>query len=69
MHCAAAGGVGGPAGRGCYDRLTDAGRRDTVDAGELLRVLLDAFAPIWFTGSVLHGVPLGDVWSHPLGGR
>ena len=50
--------------------------RTTISATQLLRALLDAFASIWQTGSVLHGVPLGDVWPHrwaggedPMAGR
>jgi hypothetical protein len=42
----------------------------------VLRALLDTFSSIWLTGSVLHGVPLGDVWPHrwaggedPMAGR
>ncbi len=47
-----------------------------VSAAQVLRDLLDTFSPIWLTGSVLHGVPLGDVWPHrwaggedPMAGR
>ncbi len=47
-----------------------------VSAAHVLRALLDTFSPIWLTGSVLHGVPLGDVWPHrwaggedPMAGR
>ncbi len=47
-----------------------------VSAAQVLRHLLDTFSPIWQTGSVLHGVPLGDVWPHrwaggedPMAGR
>lgn len=39
-----------------------------VGAARVLRVVLDAFSSIWQTGSVLHGVPLGDVWPHPWAG-
>ena len=51
-----------------YDTLTRSGAADAVGAGEVLRALLDTFAPIWVTGSVLHGVRLGDVWPHPWAG-
>ncbi len=44
------------------------GARASVSAGQVLRAVLDAFSPIWLTGSVLHGVPLGDVWPHPWAG-
>lgn len=54
-----------------YDRLVatpgaDGVRR--VGAAQVLRAVLDAFSSIWLTGSVLHGVPLGDVWPHPWAG-
>lgn len=39
-----------------------------VEAAQVLRAVLDAFSAIWLTGSVLHGVPLGDVWHHPWAG-
>ena len=62
-----------------FDRLTQAhsaAPRNEVSAGQVLRDLLDTFGPIWLTGSVLHGVPLGDVWPHrwaggedPMAGR
>ena len=39
-----------------------------IEAAQVLRVVLDAFSSIWQTGSVLHGVPLGDVWPHPWAG-
>ncbi len=39
-----------------------------VEAAQVLRAVLDAFSAIWLTGSVLHGVPLGDVWPHPWAG-
>ena len=55
---------------------TDAGMRREISAAAVLRALLDSFASIWLTGSVLHGVPLGDVWPHrwaggedPMAGR
>ena len=47
-----------------------------ISAAQVLRDLLDTFSPIWLTGRVLHGVPLGDVWPHrwaggedPMAGR
>ncbi len=49
--------------------LVGAGRSpDRVGADQVLRAVLDVFAPIWLNGSVLHGVPLGDVWPHPWAG-
>jgi hypothetical protein len=59
-----------------FDALTDGGQQRVVTASAVLRALLDAFSSIWLTGSVLHGVPLGDVWPHrwaggedPMAGR
>ncbi len=51
-----------------YDRLTQRGERTRVAAADVLRAVLEVFSPIWLTGSVLHGVPLGDVWPHPFAG-
>jgi hypothetical protein len=51
-----------------YDRLTQRGERTRVVAADVLRAVLEVFSPIWLTGSVLHGVPLGDVWPHPFAG-
>ncbi len=39
-----------------------------VPAAEVLRAVLDAFSPVWLTGQSLQGLPLGDVWPHPLAG-
>jgi hypothetical protein len=39
-----------------------------VKAGRVLRAVLDAFSSIWLTGSMLQGVPLGDVWHHRWAG-
>ena len=59
-----------------FDRLVGTHHSTTVSAAQVLRDLLDTFSPIWLTGSVLHGVPLGDVWPHrwaggedPMAGR
>ena len=39
-----------------------------INAAQVLCQLLDLFSTIWQTGSVLHGVPLGDVWPHRWAG-
>ena len=59
-----------------FDTLTDAGARREATATAVFATLLDTFAAIWRTGSVLHGVALGDVWPHrwaggedPMAGR
>jgi len=51
-----------------FDRLTQRSERPQIAAADVLRALLGAFSPIWLTGSVLHGVALGDVWPHPFAG-
>jgi hypothetical protein len=39
-----------------------------VTAAQVLRAVLDGFSSIWLTGSMLQGVPLGDVWPHRWAG-
>ena len=39
-----------------------------VSAARVLGALLDAFSGIWPSGQSLQGVPLGDVWQHPVAG-
>lgn len=46
----------------------EAGPAGSVDADQILRAVLEILAPVWRHGSVLHGVPLGDVWPHPWAG-
>ena len=53
---------------GLFDLLTAQGAAKTVVASDVLSTVLDAFSAIWLGGSVLHGVPLGDVWPHPWAG-
>ena len=65
-HATAHGGQARPAA--LFDTLTDAGLRREVSAAAVLRALLDMFSSIWLTGSVLHGVPMGDVWRHRWAG-
>jgi len=73
-HSAKHGSVARPAA--LFDTLTDGGTLREISAAAVLRALLDSFSSIWLTGSVLHGVPLGDVWPHrwaggedPMAGR
>ena len=40
----------------------------SVSAGRILRALLDAFSAIWPSGQSIDGVPMGDVWPHPVVG-
>ncbi len=55
-----------------FDHLTrtsdGAAATHDVNAGQVLRAVLDAFSSIWLTGSMLQGVPLGDVWPHRWAG-
>jgi hypothetical protein len=51
-----------------FDTLTVAGTRRAISASTLLEALLDGLGPIWPSGSLLDGVPLGDVWRHPHAG-
>jgi hypothetical protein len=52
-----------------FDRLTDHGRRSEVSAAEVLGELLRVFAPIWKSGSLVQGLPAGDVWPHRWAGN
>ena len=56
-----------------FDRIvTDAATgqaRSTVAATEILGELLCTLAPIWPSGSVIKGVPVGDVWPHRWAGN
>jgi hypothetical protein len=40
----------------------------TVEASSILAHVLDAFRSIWPSRHEIDGVPLGDVWPHPLAG-
>ena len=51
-----------------FDRLT-AGGRTVVRAAEVLAEVLRVLAPIWRSGSVVQGVPAGDVWPHRFAGH
>jgi hypothetical protein len=48
--------------------LFDYWRTGPLYARDMLRTLLDAFAPIWPGRTVLAGQNLGDVWAHPHAG-
>ena len=50
------------------DVFTRDGARNSIDAEDIVAVLLDRWSGIWPTGTVLHGAPLGDTWRHPLAG-
>ncbi len=57
----------GPDGRPgfAYDVLQG---RASIDAEDILRLLLDAFSTIWPSGQSFGGVAVGDVWPHPQAG-
>jgi hypothetical protein len=60
---------GGPARPGrLYDTLTQGGSRTEVAAADVLRELLVGYAPIWRSGSLVQGLPAGDVWPHMWAG-
>ncbi len=42
--------------------------RKTLQAADILGVLLDAFSSIWPSGQMYCGRPIGDVWLHPDAG-
>lgn len=50
------------------DRLGHGDPRPPLAAAELLRELLRLLAPVWRSGSVVMGVPAGDVWPHRFAG-
>ncbi|GAB3474899.1 URC4/urg3 family protein [Polaromonas eurypsychrophila] len=50
-----------------FDRLAPAGN-DTVQAHDVLTLLLTGLAPIWPAQNTLDGEPLGDCWRHPAAG-
>lgn len=50
-----------------YDRLVAGGRTD-VSAAQVLGVVLRGLAPVWTSGSVVSGIPAGDVWPHRFAG-
>jgi len=51
-----------------FDRLTAGGTLPTVAAEDLLTLLLRMLAPVWKSGSVVMGVPAGDIWPHRFAG-
>lgn len=44
------------------------GATPTLQAADILGLLLDAFSSIWPSGQVFCGRPVGDVWPHPDAG-
>ncbi len=48
-----------------FDRV---GAAQEVTAAALLGAVLQAFAPIWTSGSTIVGMPAGDVWPHRFAG-
>lgn len=51
---------------GLFDTLTSSAQ--TVHAHDILRLLLDELSPIWLSGNVIDGHPVGDCWWHPAVG-
>jgi hypothetical protein len=51
-----------------YDRLSAGGTRASVTATEVLAEVLRVLAPVWAGGSLVQGLPAGDVWPHRWAG-
>ncbi len=51
-----------------FDRLAPTGN-GTVQAHDVLSLLLTGLAPIWPAQNALDGEPLGDCWRHPAAGE
>ena len=51
-----------------YDRLTRHGMATEVSATQILREVLRTLGPIWTSGSLVQGLPGGDVWPHRWAG-
>ncbi|WP_395058208.1 URC4/urg3 family protein [Polaromonas sp.] len=51
-----------------FDRLASTGS-GTVQAHDVLSLLLSGLAPIWPAQNALDGEPLGDCWRHPAAGQ
>ncbi|MES2686251.1 MAG: URC4/urg3 family protein [Pseudomonadota bacterium] len=51
-----------------FDRLAPTGS-GTVQAHDVLSLLLTGLAPIWAAQNALDGEPLGDCWRHPAAGE
>lgn len=51
-----------------FDRVREGADGERVEAADLLALVLRALGPIWPGRLELGGVPLGDVWPHPLVG-
>ena len=52
---------------GLFEQLTQTGK-PSIEAHELLSLLLTGLAPIWPAQNELEGVALGDCWRHPAAG-
>jgi hypothetical protein len=52
---------------GMFDALVKANAR-TVNAADILNIVIIGFGPIWLTTNQLNGQALGDCWQHRLAG-
>jgi len=52
-----------------FDIMAGRAKRGVLAAPDILEVLLHELGPIWPGRLKLAGMPLGDCWAHPLGGR
>jgi Protein of unknown function (DUF1688) len=54
---------------GCmFDYLVPSDNINTVNAADILNVVIVGFGPIWLTSNQLQGKALGDCWRHHLAG-
>jgi hypothetical protein len=51
-----------------YAKLTQDGTLAEITAAALLREILTTLAPVWPSGSLVQGLPAGDVWPHAFAG-
>jgi hypothetical protein len=53
---------------GMFDYLVSASASNTVNAADILNVVIVGLGPIWLTSNQLDGQALGDCWQHRLAG-
>jgi hypothetical protein len=53
---------------GMFDYLVPTTESSTVNAADILNVVIAGFGPIWLTSNELNGNALGDCWHHRLAG-
>jgi Protein of unknown function (DUF1688) len=53
---------------GMFDYLVPTAASNTVNAADILNIVIVGFGPIWLTSNQLNGNALGDCWQHHLAG-